>query len=130
MRIKNSSEPLYPLRDKIALQLNEEIIENVLYSVMQQHFPASEKEILPKKLAGYVKSTVAVLFKAIPAKRQTMWLNSQLSFQRKAYLKIRKGQYKVGVACDAGLVTNLKYNFAELLKRVMTLIKVPQQNYK
>jgi hypothetical protein len=30
---KNSSEPLYPLRDKIALQLNEEIIDNVLDSV-------------------------------------------------------------------------------------------------
>lgn len=45
---KNSSEPLYPLRDKIALQLNEEIIENVLTQLVQ-HFPASEKkEILPK----------------------------------------------------------------------------------
>ncbi|HFG4501685.1 TPA: hypothetical protein ACGHB3_003988, partial [Acinetobacter baumannii] len=32
---KNSSEPLYPLRDKIALQLNEEIIENVLTQLVQ-----------------------------------------------------------------------------------------------
>ncbi len=46
---KNSSEPLYPLRDKIALQLNEEIIDNVLIQLVQ-HFPASEKEILPKNL--------------------------------------------------------------------------------
>ena len=59
---KNSSEPLYPLRDKIALQLNEEIIDNVLIQLVQ-HFPASEKRDTAEKLAGYVKSTVAVLLK-------------------------------------------------------------------
>lgn len=109
---KNSSEPLYPLRDKIALQLNEEIIENVIYSVSTT-FPASEKRYC-RKLAGYVKSTVAVLLKQLLSKAPNDVVKQSVEFSEKSLFKDPQGQYKVGVALDAGLVTNLKHNFAEL----------------
>ena len=35
---KNSKEPLYPLRDKIALQINDEIIDAILTELVRR-FP-------------------------------------------------------------------------------------------
>ncbi len=61
---KNSSEPLYPLRDKIALQLNEEIIENVLTQLVQ-HFPASEKRDTAEKTSWLCQINSCRAFKAI-----------------------------------------------------------------
>ncbi len=52
---KNSSEPLYPLRDKTALMINEEIIDAILTELVRR-FPASDKRDTAEKLAGYVKS--------------------------------------------------------------------------
>ena len=53
---KNSKEVLYPLRDEIALQVNEEIIDAILTNVVQ-HFPQSEKKETAEKLANFVKSS-------------------------------------------------------------------------
>ncbi len=61
---KNSSEPLYPLRDKTALMINDEIIDAILTELVRR-FPASDKRDTAEKLAGYIKSTVAVLAKTI-----------------------------------------------------------------
>lgn len=110
---KNSSEPLYPLRDKIALQLNEEIIDNVLIQLVQ-HFPASEKRDTAEKLAGYVKSTVAVLLKQLLSKAQNDVVKQSVEFSEKSLFKDPQGQYKVGVTLDPSLVTNLQHNFTEL----------------
>ena len=61
---KNSSEPLYPLRDKTALLINDEIIGATILAPVHL-FPASDKRDTAEKLAGYVKSTVAVLLKQL-----------------------------------------------------------------
>ena len=39
---RDSKEPQYPLRDKIALQLNDELIDTMLVHLVQK-FPPSEK---------------------------------------------------------------------------------------
>ena len=56
---KKSNEPLYPLRDQTALAINEEIINAILVELVRR-FPASDKRDTAEKLAGYIKSTVAV----------------------------------------------------------------------
>ena len=62
---KDSSEPLYPLRDKTALLINDEIIDAILTELVRR-FPPSDKRDTAEKLAGYIKSTVAVLLKQLP----------------------------------------------------------------
>ena len=64
---KNSSEPLYPLRDEVALQINDEILDAILLELVRR-FPESDKRETAEKLAGYVKSTVAVLLKQLLSK--------------------------------------------------------------
>ena len=56
---KNSSEALYPLRDQTALLINDEIIDAILTELVRR-FPPSDKRDTAEKLAGYIKSTVAV----------------------------------------------------------------------
>lgn len=48
---KNSSEPLYPLRDKTALMINDEIIDAILTELVRR-FPASEKRDTAEKIGG------------------------------------------------------------------------------
>ena len=110
---KNSSEPLYPLRDEVALQINDEILDAILLELVRR-FPESDKRETAEKLAGYVKSTVAVLLRQLLSKAPNDVVNQSVDFSEKSLFKDPQGQYKVGVALDAGLVTNLKHNFAEL----------------
>ena len=110
---KNSKEPLYPLRDNIALQINEEIIDAILTELVRR-FPQSDKRETAEKLAGYVKSTVAVLLKQLLSKAPNEVVQQSIEFSERSMFKDPQGQYKVGEQLDAGLVTNLKHNFAEI----------------
>ncbi|MQW93306.1 hypothetical protein GFH30_08625 [Acinetobacter wanghuae] len=110
---KNSSEPLYPLRDKIALLINDEIIDAILTELVRR-FPASDKRDTAEKLAGYIKSTVAVLLKQLLGKSSNDVVRQSIEFSEKSLFKDPDGQYRVGEALDATLVNNLKQNFAAL----------------
>ena len=110
---KNSKEPLYPLRDKIALQMNEEIIDTLLTELVR-HLPASDKRDTAEKLAGYVKSTVAVLLKQLLSKAPNDVVQQSIGFSEHSLFQDPQGTYKVGVMLDPGLVTNLKHSFAEI----------------
>ena len=46
---KNSSEPLYPLRDEVALQINDEILDAILLELVRR-FPVSDKRETAEKL--------------------------------------------------------------------------------
>lgn len=46
---KNSSEPLYPLRDQVALQINDEIIDALLIELVRR-FPESDKRETAEKI--------------------------------------------------------------------------------
>ncbi|MFW1755190.1 hypothetical protein [Acinetobacter wanghuae] len=110
---KNSSEPLYPLRDKTALLINDEIIDAILTELVRR-FPASDKRDTAEKLAGYIKSTVAVLLKQLLGKSSNDVVRQSIEFSEKSLFKDPDGQYRVGEALDATLVNNLKQNFAAL----------------
>ena len=110
---KNSSEPLYPLRDKIALLINEEIIDAILTELVH-HFPASDKRDTAEKLAGYIKSTVAVLLKQLMSKSPNDVVKQSIEFSEKSLFKDAEGNLRVGEHLDAGLVTNLKHSYAEI----------------
>ncbi len=110
---KNSSEPLYPLRDKTALLINDEIIDATIFGPVRL-FPASDKRETAEKLAGYVKSTVAVLLKQLLSKSSNEVVKQSIEFSEKSLFKDAAGNYRVGEALDAGLVTNLKMAYAEI----------------
>ncbi|MFC6051960.1 hypothetical protein A6M14_08480 [Acinetobacter sp. Ac_877] len=110
---KNSSEPLYPLRDKTALLINDEIIDAILTELVR-HFPPSDKRDTAEKLAGYVKSTVAVLLKQLMSKASNDVVKQSIEFSKSSLFKDADGNLRVGENLDASLVTNLKMTFAEI----------------
>ena len=110
---KNSSEPLYPLRDKTALLINDEIIDAILTELVRR-FPASDKRDTAEKLAGYVKSTVAVLLKQLLSKSSNDVVKQSIEFSQKSLFKDAAGNFRVGEPLDASLVTNLKNSYAEI----------------
>ena len=110
---KNSSEPLYPLRDEVALQINDEILDAILLELVRR-FPESDKRETAEKLAGYVKSTVAVLLKQLLSKAPNDVVVQSIEFSKRSLHKDPEGRYRVGEDLDATLVTNLKNSFAEI----------------
>lgn len=110
---KNSSEPLYPLRDEVALQINEEILDALLIELVRR-FPETDKRETAEKLAGYVKSTVAVLLKQLLSKAPNDVVKQSIEFSQRSLFKTSQGEYKVGETLDPSLVINLKNSFAEI----------------
>jgi hypothetical protein len=111
---KNSSEPLYPLRDKTALLINDEIIDAILTELVRR-FPASDKRETAEKLAGYIKSTVAVLLKQLLSKADNNVVRQSIEFSERSLFKDSAGNYRIGEPLDASLVINLKTMYAEIL---------------
>lgn len=89
---KNSTEPLYPLRDKTALLINEEIIDAILTELVRL-FPVSDKRDSAEKLAGYIKSTVAVLLKQLMSKSSNDVVQQSIEFSEKVYLRMQKATF-------------------------------------
>ena len=110
---KNSSEPLYPLRDKTALLINDEIIDGILTELIRR-FPPSDKRDTAEKLAGCIKSTVAVLLKQLMGKSSNDVVKQSIEFSEKSLFKDTAGNFRVGETLDANLVTNLKNSYAEI----------------
>ena len=110
---KNSSEPLYPLRDKTALLINDEIIDAILTTLVRT-FPPSDKRDTAEKLAGYVKSTVAVLLKQLLGKSSNDVVKQSIEFSEKSLFKDAEGNFRVGEPLDATLVSNLKTAYANI----------------
>ena len=126
---KNSNEPLYPLRDQTALLINEEILNAVLIELVRR-FPASDKRDTAEKLAGYVKSTVAVLLKQLLSKADNDVVRQSIEFSERSLFKTPEGQVRVGVELSASLVTNLKNSFAEIKENGYINRAVLSEQYK
>lgn len=109
----NSSEPQYPLRDKISLKLNDELIDNLLVKLVQQ-FPPSEKRDTAEKLAGYVRGTVSVLLKQLLGKAPNEQVLKSLQFLQESTFKDNEGNERIGVELPDDLVSQLKATFAEV----------------
>jgi hypothetical protein len=111
---KNGSEPLYPLRDKTALMINDEIIDAILTELVRR-FPASDKRETAEKLAGYIKSTVAVLLKQLLGKSSNDVVKQSIEFSERSLFKDSQGQFRIGETLSLDLVQGLKNNYAEIL---------------
>ncbi len=111
---KNSNEPLYPLRDQTALLINEEIIDALLVELVRR-FPESDKRETAEKLAGYVKSTVAVLLKQLLSKAENDVVRQSVEFSERSLFKDPEGQFRVGTTLEQDLITNLKGSFEVIL---------------
>ena len=110
---EQSNEPLYPLRDKTALLINDEIIDAILTELVHR-FPPSDKRDTAEKLAGYIKSTVAMLLKQLLSKAPNDIVKQSIEFSRKSIFKDTTGQSRIGESLDPSLVTNLKLYYAEI----------------
>lgn len=108
---RGSSEPLYPLRDKISLKLNDELIDKLLVQLLQQ-FPASEKRDTAEKLAGYVRSTVNVLLKQLLGKAPNEQVLKSLDFLEASTFVDNEGNTRVGTPLPDDLVNQMKASFA------------------
>ncbi|MCG4650917.1 hypothetical protein L0P02_13175, partial [Bifidobacterium longum] len=73
-----------------------------------RRFPASDKRDTAEKLAGYIKSTVAVLLKQLMSKSSNDVVKQSIEFSEKSLFKDAEGNFRVGEHLDASLVTNLK----------------------
>lgn len=110
---KHSSEPLYLVRDKSALMINDEILDALLTELVQR-FPQNEKSDTALKLAGYIKSTVAVLLKQLLSKAPNQDVKASIDFSAQSLFKTEDKQYRIGMTLDPRLYTNMNHYFQEL----------------
>ncbi|MEB3753986.1 hypothetical protein [Acinetobacter sp. MD2(2019)] len=126
---KNAKSPLYPLRDEIALHVNEEIIDAILTNVVR-HFPPSEKKETAEKLASFVKSSVAVLLKQLLSKASNDVVQQSIAFSEQSLFQDPQGQLRMGETLDPRLVTNLKHYFQQIQSGERIDIHAFAENYK
>ncbi|ALH95653.1 hypothetical protein [Acinetobacter equi] len=110
---EDSNETLYPLRDKTALLINDEIIDAILTELVHR-FPHSDKRETAEKLAGYIKSTVAILLKQLFSKSSNDVVKQSIEFSRKSIFLDENNQQRVGVELDSHLVSQLKQYYSEI----------------
>lgn len=113
-RSRNASEPMYPLRDKIALALNDELLDRVLGDVLHE-FPASDRKDTAEKLVGYVKSTVRALLNQLLSKTPNEKIVASLDFIEQGLFHDEHAQLRVGAPLDSALVAQMQSNFAAIL---------------
>ena len=111
---RDSSDPLYPLRDKIALKMVDEILQNVMADLLHK-FPASDKKETAEKLMGYVKATVNALLKTLLGKADNAQVQKSIDFLEQSLLTDAQGQQRIGTHLPADLVASLKEQFTALL---------------
>lgn len=111
---KNSKEPLYPLRDEIALQVNDEIIDAIVTNLIH-HFPETDKRETTEKLVSFVKSSVHFLLsKQLLSKAPNDVVRQSIAFSEQSLFKDPEGQWRLGQSLDDSLVTTLKHQFAQI----------------
>ena len=93
--------------------INDEIIDGIFTELIRR-FPPSDKRDTAEKLAGYIKSTVAVLLKQLMGKSSNDVVKQSIEFSEKSLFKDAAGNFRVGETLDANLVTNLKNSYAEI----------------
>jgi hypothetical protein len=110
---RNSSEPQYPLRDKITLKLTDELIDTLLVKLVGQ-FPPSDKRDQTEELANKIRSIVGTMLKQLLSKVDNAQVLESLAFQEKSTFTDNEGNTRIGLTLSDDLVTNLKKTFAEI----------------
>ncbi|WP_111895980.1 hypothetical protein [Acinetobacter sp. MB5] len=127
---KDSKEPLYPLRDEIALQVNDEIIDAIVTNLIH-HFPETDKRETTEKLAHFVKSSVHFLLsKQLLSKAPNDVVRQSIAFSEKSMFKDPDGQWRLGQSLDDSLVTTLKHQFAQIQAGEKVNLHALAESYK
>ncbi|KXZ69193.1 MULTISPECIES: hypothetical protein [Acinetobacter] len=110
---RDSKEPQYPLRDKISLQLTDELIDTMLVHLVQQ-FPPSEKRDTTEGLAIKIRGIVETLMKQLLGKASNDQVLESLAFMEKSLFVDNEGQQRIGAVLPDSLVADMKKSFAEV----------------
>ncbi|TXJ10636.1 MAG: hypothetical protein E6Q25_00215 [Acinetobacter sp.] len=110
---RDSKEPQYPLRDKIALQLNDELIDTMLVHLVQK-FPPSEKRDTTEELAIKIRGIVATLLKQLLSKTPNEQVLESFAFMEKSLFTDNEGKQRIGTVLPDNLVTEMKKSFVEV----------------
>ncbi|AZN69379.1 hypothetical protein [Acinetobacter haemolyticus] len=110
---RDSKEPQYPLRDKISLQLTDELIDTMLVNLVQQ-FPPSEKRDTTEGLAIKIRSIVETLMKQLLGKTSNEQVLESLAFMEKSLFTDNDGKQRIGTVLPDSLVAEMKKSFAEV----------------
>lgn len=110
---RNSKEPQYPLRDKISLQLTDELIDTMLVHLVQQ-FPPSDKRDTTEELAQKIRSIVSTLMKQLLGKTSNDQVLESLAFMEKSLFIDNDGKQRIGTVLPDSLVNDMKKSFAEV----------------
>lgn len=113
LKVKNSGEALAPIRNEIALKLNEEILTALLTDLVSK-FPSSDKTETTLKLAQYVKASVVMLLKPLLSDTTNKVAKTSIEFYGKSVFKAKDGDYHVGFQLDPRLFTNLQHSFTQI----------------
>ena len=111
--MRDSKEPQYPLRDKISLQLTDELIDTMLVQLVQK-FPASEKRDTTEDLANKIRSIVSTMMKQMLGKTSNEQVLESLDFMEKSLFTDNAGQQRIGLVLPDSLVSEMKKSFAEV----------------
>ena len=128
-RQNHSAEPLYLIRNDIAVLVNEEIIDAILTHGIQ-NFPMNEKRDTVEKLVVFVKSSVATLLKQLLTQAPNKDVQASLKFSQNTLFKDPQGIWRMGLQLEKNLVTNLKQTFAEILQGQKIDLKILSEHYK
>lgn len=110
---RDSKEPQYPLRDKISLQLTDELIDTMLVHLVQQ-FPPSDKRDTTEELAQKIRSIVSTLMKQLLGKASNEQVLESLAFMEKSLFIDNEGKQRIGTQLPDALVSDMKKSFAEV----------------
>ncbi|MCY6411481.1 MULTISPECIES: hypothetical protein [Acinetobacter] len=110
---RDSKEPQYPLRDKISLQLTDELLDNMLIKLVQK-FPPSDKRDTTENLAVKIRGIVETLLKQLLGKASNEQVLESLVFMEKSLFTDNDGQQRIGTVLPDTLVTDMKKSFAEV----------------
>ncbi|USA54851.1 hypothetical protein [Acinetobacter sp. C32I] len=110
---RDSKEPQYPLRDKISLQLTDELIDTMLVHLVQQ-FPPSDKRDTTEGLAIKIRGIVETLMKQLLGKASNEQVLESLAFMEKSLFIDNEGKQRIGTVLPDNLVNDMKKSFAEV----------------
>lgn len=111
---RNSSEPQYPLRDKISLRLTDELIDTLLAKLVHE-FPPSEKRDTVEENSGKIRSIVGKMLQQLLGKTDNTQVLESLAFMEKSLFIDNEGNQRIGMELPDALVNDIKASFAEVL---------------
>jgi hypothetical protein len=107
---KNGGDPMYIIRDIVALGITDELIDTLLIQLVHM-LPESDKRDTMEKLANFIKSTVHMLMKQLLNKDSDENVLKSTEFLALS-TNIKSGQLRVGTELPISLAVQMKASFA------------------